>query len=394
VSAAPTGRPRVGTSARGPAAGGAPRVVLASVGDPESPGTWSGVTAGVLGGLRELGVASAGLNVALAPGLEQPMLAAAAAATANRFDAEGAALTMRVRSLRARRAFSRARVDGVIQIGTSFTLPPHIPFVTLEDMTLRQGSTVHPVFSRMSARGVAGWEMRRREIYARARMCTVASRWAAASLHDDYMLSSERVGVVGFGATHTASVSERVWTQPRFLFVGIEWERKGGPAVLRAFSRLRETHPDAVLDLVGGHPPVHEPGVNAHGVLSRARNSDRELILELFARATCFVMPSLVEPFGIAYVEAACAGVASIGTSVGGAPDVIGSDGGVVVDPRDEAALLAAMLRLADPETARRMGRAAHERSELYTWRKVAERLLRALGMELPDGRPPAELLV
>jgi hypothetical protein len=40
------------------------------------------------------------------------------------------------------------------------------------------------------------------------------------------------------------------------------------------------------------------------------------------------------------------------------------------------------------------MGRAAHERSELYTWRKVAERLLRALGMELPDGRPPAELLV
>lgn len=373
--------------------GRASRVVLASVGDPESTATWSGVTAGVLGGLRELGVASAGLNVALAPGLEQAMLATAAAATANRFDAEGAALTMRVRSLRARRAFARARVDGVIQIGTSFRLPPHIPFVTLEDMTLRQGSTVHPVFSRMSTRGVAGWEARRREIYAHARMCTVASRWAAASLLDDYALAPERVGVVGFGATHTASVPTRAWTQPRFLFVGIDWERKGGPAVLRAFARLREAHPDAVLDLVGGHPPVHEPGVNAHGVLSRAHDGDRELILELFARATCFVMPSLVEPFGIAYVEAACAGVASIGTSVGGAPDVIGSDGGVVVGPGDEAALLAAMLRLADPDTARRMGGAARERSELYTWRKVAERLLRALGVALPDGSAPAGLL-
>lgn len=394
MSGAPAGRPHPGASERRPVADGALSVALASVGDPESPGTWSGVTAGVLGGLRELGVHTAALNIALAPGLEQAMLGCAALASANRFDAEGAALTMRVHSLRARRALGHARLDGVIQIGTSFVLPPHIPFVTLEDMTLRQGSTVHPVFSRMSARGVAGWETRRRAIYAHARMCTVASRWAAASLLEDYGLAPERVGVVGFGATHTASVPTRAWTQPRFLFVGIDWERKGGPAVLRAFARLRETHPDAVLDLVGGHPPVHEPGVNAHGVLSRARNSDRELILELFARATCFVMPSLVEPFGIAYVEAACAGVASIGTSVGGAPDVIGSDGGVVVDPRDEAALLAAMLRLADPETARRMGRAAHERSELYTWRKVAERLLRALGMELPDGRPPAELLV
>ncbi len=368
-------------------------MAIASVGDPESPGTWSGVTAGVLGGLRELGVATCPIDVALAPGLEQAMLVGAAAATVNRFDAEGAALTMRVRSLRARRALSRTRVDGVIQIGTSFTLPRAVPFVTLEDMTLRQGASVHPVFSRMSSRGVEGWERRRGEIYARARVCTVASRWAAASLLGDYRMSPERVAVVGFGATHAASVRERVWTRPRFLFVGIEWERKGGPAVLRAFSRLREVNPDAVLDLVGGHPPIHERGVNAHGVLSRASDRDRKAILDLFARATCFVMPSLVEPFGIAYVEAASAGVASIGTSVGGAPDVIGSDGGVVVDPRDEAGLLDAMLRLADPDTARRMGEAARERSELYTWGKVAERLLRALGLELPDGRPLAEPL-
>jgi hypothetical protein len=368
-------------------------VALVSVGDPASPGTWSGVTAGVLAGLRELGVATAAVNVALAPALERAMLGCAALATANRFDAEGAALTMRVRSLRARRALGRARLDGAIQIGTSFTLPAHVPFVTLEDMTLRQGSTVHPVFSRMSSRGVAGWERRRGGIYERARMCAAASRWAAASLVEDYEMAPERVGVVGFGATHAVSAPERDWRTPRFLFVGIDWERKGGPAVLKAFSRVREAHPDAVLDVVGGHPPLRQAGVNAHGVLSRASERDRALILDLFARATCFVMPSLVEPFGIAYVEAACAGVASIGTSVGGAPDVIGSDGGAVVDPGDEDGLLAAMLRLADPDAARAMGRAARERSEIYTWRKVAERLLRALGLALPGGEPPAELL-
>jgi glycosyltransferase involved in cell wall biosynthesis len=369
------------------------RVALAAVGDPRSPSTWSGVTAGVLGGMDELGVGVQPIDLALPRGLEQALLAAAAAPTRTRYDAEGAALTMRVRGVLARRALGAAHVDGVIQIGTSFLLPPRIPFVTLEDMTLRQASVGHPVFSRMSPRGIEGWERRRVEIYARARMCAVASSWAGESLLGDYGIPSDRLAVVGFGATHAATVPDREWTHPRFLFVGIDWERKGGPQVLRAFSHLRRVHPDATLDVVGGHPPLREPGVSAHGVLSRTNERDRAAILDLFARATCFVMPSLIEPFGIAYVEAASAGIASIATSVGGPRDVIGRDGGIVLAPDDQAALLDAMLRLADPDTARRMGRAARERSGIYTWVKVAERLLRALGLQAPDGRTLARFL-
>ncbi len=368
-------------------------VALASVGNPELPATWSGVTAGILGGLRELGVVSSTINVALPAGVEQAMLVGAAARTRNRYDAEGAALTMRIRGTLARRHLRGALVNGVIQIGTGFALPPGTSYVTLEDMTLRQASVSHPVFSRMSRYGIERWEKRRVEIYARACMCAVASHWAAESLTGDYGIPRERVAVVGFGATHAASVPERDWALPRFLFVGIDWERKGGPQVIEAFSRVRAAHPDAALDVVGGHPPLHEPGVTGHGVLSRGDDRDRRLILELFARATCFVMPSRIEPFGIAYVEAASAGVASIATSVGGPRDVIGDGGGVVVEPDDEESLVEAMLRLADPATAIRMGQDAHQRSSLYTWPNVAERLLRALGLRAPDGRVLADFL-
>jgi glycosyltransferase involved in cell wall biosynthesis len=89
-------------------------------------------------------------------------------------------------------------------------------------------------------------------------------------------------------------------------------------------------------------------------------------------------MPSFSEASAIAYVEAAAAGLPSIGTTSGGSDYLIG-DGGVVVDPYDDDALLAAMLRLADPETAQRTGAAAKLRSELFTWPEVARRLLRAL---------------
>jgi glycosyltransferase involved in cell wall biosynthesis len=371
----------------------APRVAIASVGDPAAPETWSGVTSGLFTAMRELGVATTALDMSFPTGLEQAVLVGGAARTRNRYDAHSAASTMALRGALVRRRLAATQLDGIVQIGSNFILPASIPYLTLEDMTVRQGTAIHPVFSRMSKSGMVGWERRRERIYERARMCTAASRWASDSLVDDYGVPRERVAVVGFGATHRTLVRERVWAPPRFLFVGVEWERKGGPLLLRAFARLREALPEASLDVVGGHPPIAQPGVTAHGVLSRSRAADRELILDLFARASCLVVPSLVEPFGIVYVEAGSAGIPSIVSGEGGARDTIGPHGGLVVAPGDEDGLLAAMLRLADPETARRMGAAARERSELYTWTKVAERLLRALGLEAPDGRSLAAFL-
>jgi glycosyltransferase involved in cell wall biosynthesis len=370
-----------------------PCVAVVAVGDPDSPETWSGITAGVLGALRTLGVGTLSLDLTLPAGIEQATLLGAAAATRNRYDAEGAALTSRMRSRRARRRLAGRELDGVIQVGTTFSLPPLLPYVTLEDMTLRQAQSIHPVFRRMSARGIDAWERRRADIYERARMCAVASHWAADSLRGDYRLPPERIAVVGFGANHRPSTTERQWSSPRFLFVGVDWERKGGPSLLRAFSRLRAECPDAVLEVVGGHPSLEQPGVIAHGVLSQTRAEDRDLMAELFARATCLVMPSTVEPFGIVHVEAASAGLPSIATSVGGPRDVIGADGGLLVDPGDEEALVEAMRRLSDPTTARAMGQAARERAALYSWRKVAERLLRALALPVLGGRALAEFI-
>lgn len=368
-------------------------MAVVAVGDPRAPYTWSGVTAGICAGLQECGVDALPIDLTLFNGLETLLRIAAATPTRNRYDAEGAALTRRVRSGVAVRRLRGASLSGVIQIGTTFELPAGERFVTLEDMSLRQAVGVHPVFSRMTARTVNSWERQRARIYSRAVMVATASRWTAQSLHDDYGLAPERIAVVGFGANHLVKQRERDWSRPRFLFVGLDWHRKGGPLLLHAFRRLRLTHPEAQLDLAGGHPPIDELGVNAHGVLERGSVEGQRRVSELFAQATCFVMPSAVEPFGIAHVEAASAGIPSIGTSVGGPPDVIGEDAGVVVQPGDADALLGAMVRLADADTARCMGAVAQERSRLYTWGKVAERLMRALDVGAPDGRSLAGYL-
>jgi glycosyltransferase involved in cell wall biosynthesis len=357
------------------------RVAIAAVGDPLAGGTWSGIPAGLARGLRTHGVTVAGGIDATPPSpLREAALAAAAAVTGSRLDSW---YTPGVHALRDRVARRRlrtlGRVEGVVLCGAEFGLPAGTRYVILADMTLAAARATHPVFAGLSQRTYDGWRRRQEAIYRRAAALLAAGHWTADSMVRDHGADPAKVHVVGLGRNHDPGPRTGAWWPPHFLFVGREWERKNGPLVLEAFRALRDDHPEARLDLVGGHPPVDEPGIAGHGVLRLTQRAEAATVERLFAEATCFVMPSTCEPFGIVYAEAAAAGVPSIATAVGGAATILGPDGGILVEPGDYDALLAAMRRVADPSTAERMGTAALARADLFTWQAVAGRVLRAL---------------
>jgi glycosyltransferase involved in cell wall biosynthesis len=286
-------------------------------------------------------------------------------------------------------------LDGVIQRGCEMLLPTGPRLVTFEDSTVLQARASYPWphLQGLTEADFRRYAARQRRSYESAVACCCTTHWVAESITGSYGIPASRVFVVGNGQNHPAlEVAPRDWSSPRYLFVGVDWARKNGPAVLGAFAGVRERYPEARLDLVGGHPPLEAPGVVGHGPLSRTNAADRERIAALYRSATAFVMPSLHEPAGIVYIEAGSAGVPSIGGTNGGAATLIGP-GGLTVDPLEPAQIRAAMLRLADPETAREMGELARRHSELFTWRKVAERLLRALAIPGVDTSVLADFL-
>jgi glycosyltransferase involved in cell wall biosynthesis len=230
------------------------------------------------------------------------------------------------------------------------------------------------------------------QLHRRAYARCVLSSWAADAMVEADGFPRESTHVVGAGRNADIEPPpDRDWSTPRFLFVGNDWERKNGEAVLHAFQRLRAAHPTAQLDVVGGHPPIDMEGVTAHGRVDVHQREGKARLEHLFSRATCFVMPSWIEPLGIVYVEAAAAGIPSIGTAVGGTATAIG-DAGIRVDPADPGALVEAMTWLADPGRTRALGQKALARSKHFTWRRVAERLVRATGLA-PEGLELAEFL-
>ncbi len=365
------------------------RVAIAVGADPDDPYTWSGIPYGLAQGLKTWDVETAGLEVSLKPLVKQIGLLISGAVRLSRYDAWYTRGMEATRNLVARRRFAHLPpIDAAVVGGADFSLPPVVPVAIWADLTVVQAREYHPVFAGLSDGTFRAWRGRQNQAYANAVGLAAASHWTAESMVRDHGVDPAKVHVVGFGINRWAKERAGGWERPRFLFVGREFERKNGPAVLRAFARFRTAHPDAQLDLVGEHPRIDAPGVVPHGPLRLNVPEEAAKLDDLFARATCFVMPSLCEPFGIAYAEAAMSGVPSIATAIGGARTILGEDGGLLVDPYDDGAIVTAMERLADPATAQRMGAAARERAPLFHWDVVAGRMLRALGIEregLPD---------
>lgn len=268
--------------------------------------------------------------------------------------------------------------DLVLQHGTLFSPgdPPPFPYVLFLDHTRALSMEQPPV----PEAGLPpppdygpSWRARETAVYRGARSIATFSRRVAESLQRDYGVPGERVHVVGAGANVYPESVERRDDGETILFVGKDFRRKGGPILLRAFERVRRLRPSARLLIAGPRERLSLPaGATQLGEVPMDR------LVALFSRATVFTLPTLREPYGIAFLDAMACGLPCVGTTVGAVPEIIDhSRTGLLVPPRNEAALADALLTLlADPDLARTWGengRAVVESSR--RWSHVAERI-------------------
>lgn len=228
------------------------------------------------------------------------------------------------------------------------------------------------------------------------------SDWLRHSFIEDFGQAPEKVVAVGSGVNAKQipdEVPDRDFSVPRILFVGYDFELKGGPTVLGAFRKLRAQFEDAELWIVGPAPrETGEPGVHWFGSINRDTPEGEAEIQKLHAEANLYAMPSHYDAFPNAFLEAMAYGLPCIGSTACTMPEII-SDRvtGRLIAPGDIRALAGRSLELfSNPERAREMGLAGRERVlQRFTWDQVTRRMLDAIGASLghrdtrlPAGRP------
>ena len=190
-----------------------------------------------------------------------------------------------------------------------------------------------------------------------------------------------------------------------WLAVGRFEVAKDYPNMLRAFARVRERHPEAVLLLVGrgSLQPETEALARELGLADAVRFLGvREDVPVVMRAADAYVMSSAWEGMPMVLLEAGAAGLPIVSTRVGGNHEVVlDHQSGFLVPARDHEALGSAMLRLADMPAERRrvMGQRGQEHIERnYGLERVAERweeiyrdVLARKGAAVDAGRPGIE---
>lgn len=177
-----------------------------------------------------------------------------------------------------------------------------------------------------------------------------------------------------------ASRSYRAAAPLDVLFVGWVTEAKGIFELLAACRTLAQEGQRLRLHVCGNgdgferarsYAIANGLDVTFHGWVDEAEKRER------LRAADVFVLPSHVEGFPNALVEAMAAGLPSVTTRVGSIPDfVVDGENGLLTDPRDVGALTDALRSLDDPERRRAIGVSAYETARaLFTPARAARKI-------------------
>lgn len=156
---------------------------------------------------------------------------------------------------------------------------------------------------------------------------------------------------------------------PIFGFSGRLESGKGPTVLIEAFAEVRRLHPGAYLRIAGNGPETYK--VRARGrelaltdacdfVGNYLGSDGRDAFMQTL---DVFVLPTFAEGTPNSLIEAMANGIAVVASGVGGIPDIVTPECGILVPPGEPMALAEAMLKLArDPDLRARMGLAGKAR--------------------------------
>ncbi len=239
-----------------------------------------------------------------------------------------------------RRIRAAGKVDAIIatQLADAAFIEVEAPIITVHDATWIQLLDYYPGYERSgyAPETIAGGIALDKMGLERAAHCIFASEWAARSAHTDYGIPRSKLSVAPLGASlpriptreeHQSCLERRGTGACKFLFLGLEWQRKGGRTAVAILDELKRRGLPVELHVVGCTPEGEMPAfVRSHGRLWKNDPRQAEELVNLFENGDFFLLPTRAECFGLVFCEAAAYGLPVITADTGGVAEVVSAD--------------------------------------------------------------------
>lgn len=188
---------------------------------------------------------------------------------------------------------------------------------------------------------------------ARAAHVIYSSDYMAARAAEEFGPElAPKLSVVPFGLnldSLPAAVPEKPPLAPlELLFIGRDWERKGGDLALAALDILTASGVAARLTVIGANAPEAQahPHVTSLGYLDKNVPADYRRMEEVFARSHLFVLPTRADCTPMVVAEANAYGIPVLITETGGISSLMAPErNGVMLPPTADGAAWAAEIR-------------------------------------------------
>lgn len=217
-------------------------------------------------------------------------------------------------------------------VALAFLKRSDIPIVFVSDTTFALINNYYDTFSNYLSMSVYDGHRLAKSAMQNADIVCFPSQWAANSAVSDYGIAPSKLRVIPFGANlenippKDVALQRRRSGECRLLFLGVDWERKGGDIAFETLLCLEMKYGiRAKLTVCGCRVPenVSHERLTVVGFLDKRDPEDAEHLSRLFTETDYLLLPTRRECFGVVFCEASAYGVPSISTDTGGVAGAI-----------------------------------------------------------------------
>ncbi len=208
-------------------------------------------------------------------------------------------------------------------------LKPGLPTVFWSDACFAGMVDYYPYTTNLCQRTLRDAHLTEQNALDRCSLAIYTSEWAARTALEAYQLDPAKVKVVPYGANldserQSPDLALRATDRCELLFMGVEWERKGGDIALETAIELNRRGLQTTLHLVGCEPPGETPDfVVRHGFISKRTEEGRAKLDALLTKSHFLIVPSRAECYGLVFAEASAYGLPALAAETGGIPSVV-----------------------------------------------------------------------